>query len=362
METKPHVLLLDDEPLNLGQLEQLLGADVEFVRFVDPLAALTWCQQHRPDMCLVDYRMPGIDGLEFLRRVRHVPEFESVPIVVVTTLAEKAICREALALGAVDFITKPYPFEETRLRLRNLLALRGTAATVIDAPTVPVVPAAAHEATLREQILILRKLSRLSCSRDEETDKHLRRVAGIARLIGRALGQDEEFCTRLFLAAPMHDVGKAGIPDRILLKRDKLNAEEWEIMKSHTRIGYELLKDSQSSLMRMGAEIALTHHEKYNGRGYPNGLAGTAIPLAGRIVAVADCLDALLSVRSYKEAWSVQRALQYLWRERGKHLDPHGVDAVFKNINEILEIERRHVDETRQFAHDYDRVLPRAAP
>jgi response regulator RpfG family c-di-GMP phosphodiesterase len=151
------------------------------------------------------------------------------------------------------------------------------------------------------------------------------------------------------------------VPERILLKQGALNAEEWELMKTHTRLGWELLKDCQSPVLRLGAEIAYTHHEKYNGQGYPRGLQGEQIPLAGRIVAVADGLDALLSVRSYKDAWSVNDALGYLRKQRGEHFDPACVDVVFANVGEIMEIERRYADETRHHAHDYDRVLPRRA-
>lgn len=366
-EVKPQVLLLDDEPHNLVLLEALLRsmggpAGFEFVSFTSPLDAIGWCEGHEPDLCLVDYRMPGMTGIDFLRRARALPGYAAVPFVMITGAAEKAVRREALSHGAIDFITKPFDVDELRLRLRNLIGLRCawmSPQSRID-QIEGQVTSLSQESADREHEMIIHKLARLSCSRDEETGNHMRRVAHIARLVARACGHDASFCDMLFLAAPMHDVGKVGIPDRILLKHGKLDAAEWEVMKTHSQIGYELLRDSQSPLLRLGAEIAYAHHEKYDGSGYPRGLAGEAIPPAGRLVAVADTLDALLSVRPYKQAWRAEDAFAYLSRERGRHFDPLCVDIILKHADEVLEIERRYADEVRNFAHDHDRMLPRA--
>lgn len=196
----------------------------------------------------------------------------------------------------------------------------------------------------REHERILLKLSQLSCARDEETGNHMRRVALVAQLIARELSQSSEYCDLIFHAAPMHDVGKIGIPDRILLKPGRLSADEWEIMKTHTTLGFEMLKDSTSPLLRMGAEIAHTHHEKFNGTGYPCGLVGNQIPLAGRIVAVVDEFDALLSTRPYKKAWPLTDALGVIRRKRGGHFDPACASMLFKRLDDVVDIQKMYAD------------------
>ncbi len=193
-----------------------------------------------------------------------------------------------------------------------------------------------------EEILFM--LSRLASARDAETGNHMRRVASIAQLIARELGQSAEYGDLILQAAPMHDIGKIGIPDRILLKPGRLSVDEWEIMKTHTTIGFEMLKDSGSPLLRLGAEIAHSHHEKFDGSGYPRGLAGNQIPLAGRIVAVADEFDALLSVRPYKNAWALNDALPVIRRKRGGHFDPACASVLLEHLDEVLAIRERHAD------------------
>lgn len=193
---------------------------------------------------------------------------------------------------------------------------------------------------------ILSKLARLASARDAETGNHMQRVASIAQLIARELGQSREYGDLLLQAAPMHDIGKICIPDRILLKPGRLSVDEWEIMKTHTTLGFEMLKESSSPLLRLGAEIAYSHHEKFDGTGYPRGLAGNQIPLAGRIVAVADEFDALLSVRPYKDAWSLMDTLGVIRRKRGHHFDPACASVILKFQDEVLAIRKRHADHT----------------
>jgi response regulator RpfG family c-di-GMP phosphodiesterase len=193
-----------------------------------------------------------------------------------------------------------------------------------------------------EQTRIIGRLTHLSGYRDEETNTHMQRMARTARLIAGELGLDAHYRELLLLAAPLHDIGKVGIPDRILLKPGKLDAIEWGIMKTHARIGYELLQDSSAEVMRLGAEIAHAHHEKWNGDGYPNGLAGEAIPLAGRIVAVADVFDALLNVRHYKPAWGLDDTLKLLRGERGSHFDPACVNALLRRLDEAMDIQKQY--------------------
>jgi response regulator RpfG family c-di-GMP phosphodiesterase len=196
-----------------------------------------------------------------------------------------------------------------------------------------------------EQRLILQRLTRMSGYRDEETVDHMRRMAYISQLIAQELGLDRRVCDELLLAAPMHDIGKVGIPDRVLLKPGRLDALERDVMKNHARIGYELLKDSTSGLMQLGAEIAHTHHERWDGAGYPNGASGEAIPLSGRIVAVADVFDALINARHYKKAWALGDAIELLRHERGRHFDPACVNALLRRLDEAMDIQRQYAED-----------------
>ena len=364
----PIVLLVDDRKENLEILQRMLRGlsgieTIDTVCFIAASEALRWCRENEPDICVVDYQMPGMDGIEFLTEVRKLPHYQGIPMIMVTGSSDGEIRQRALISGANDFLTRPVNPEEFKARLGNLLTLRMSLVNPLER-----VERLAHDVELlarnaleREHEQIIFKLSQLSSSRDEETGNHMHRVAHISRLIARELGHAEHFCDMLYLAAPMHDIGKVGIPDKILLKPGKLTPEEWEIMKTHTPIGYEVLKDSSSLLLRMGADIAHSHHEKYNGQGYPLGLAGEKIPVAGRIVAVADELDALLSVRPYKQAWNLKDALEQMRRERGRHFDPDSIDVMTRHIDAVLDIQRKFPDETATPAGDVRQLRHGAA-
>ncbi len=348
----PTVLLLDDSRENLVVLQRMLkglpGMDaINTVCFSTGQEALAWCHANDPDICVVDYNMPGMDGIEFLVEIRKLPRFNGVPVVMVTGSSDSKVRQSALANGVNDFLTRPVDPDEFRARLGNLLMLRMSLVNPLDRVErlAHDVELLARQALEREHEQIIFKLSQISTSRDEETGNHMHRVAHISRLIAQELGHDAPFCDMIYLAAPMHDIGKVGIPDKILLKPGRLTPEEWEVMKTHTTIGYDVLKDSSSSLLRMGADIAHSHHEKYNGQGYPQGLVGEKIPVVGRIVAVADELDALLSVRPYKQAWNLKDALEHLHQERGRHFDPGCIDIMLRHIDTILDIQRQFADE-----------------
>jgi len=348
----PTILLLDDSKENLEVLQRMLKGlpgmeTVTTLCFSAGEQALVWCRANEPDICVVDYNMPGMDGIEFLIEVRKLPRFKGIPMVMVTGSSDSDIRQRALASGANDFLTRPVDPDEFRARLGNLLTLRMSLVSPLDRVErlAHDVELLARQALEREHEQIIFKLSQISTSRDEETGNHMHRVAHISRLIAQELGRGAQFCDMIYLAAPMHDIGKVGIPDKILLKPGKLTPEEWEAMKTHTTIGYDVLKDSSSSLLRMGADIAHSHHEKYNGQGYPLGLMGEKIPMVGRIVAVADELDALLSVRPYKQAWNFKDALEHLHRERGRHFDPGCIDVMLRHIDTILDIQKKFADE-----------------
>lgn len=347
----PIILLLDDSRESHVLLPRMLKGlpgmeSIQTVCFTSGGEALRWCREHEPDLCVVDYNMPGMDGITFMAEARKLPQFGSVPMVMITGATDPDLRRRALMNGANDFLTRPVDTEEFKARVYSLLSLRMSMVNPLNR-----VERLAHDVELlerqtleREHEQIIFKLSQISTSRDEETGNHMHRVAHISRLIAKELGHDDTCCDMLYLAAPMHDIGKVGIPDKILLKPGKLAPDEWEIMKTHTTIGYNVLKDSSSLLLRMGADIAHSHHEKYNGRGYPQGLAGEAIPMVGRIVAVADELDALLSVRPYKKAWNLKDALDRMRRERGQHFDPACIDVMLRQIDTILDIQKKFAD------------------
>jgi response regulator RpfG family c-di-GMP phosphodiesterase len=344
------ILMLDDEEVNVTLMQETLRRHlpgVEVVGFTDPHEALAWCALHEPDLCLVDFKMPQMSGVEFTLRARRQPNFQGIPVVMITGMTAGDVRRSALDNGVTEFLHKPINPEEVVVRCRNLLALRSS----LQARTKDVTWLASDMASLpremlmREQETIIQRLCHLSKARDEETGSHMHRMAAISQLIARELGCDTEFCDRILLAAPMHDIGKVGIPDRILLKPGKLDAEEWKVMQSHAGIGYEVLKDSDSPILMMGAEIAHAHHEKFNGEGYPNRIKGENISLVGRIVAVADVFDALVNKRHYKPAWDFGDAFALLRRESGQHFDPACVSALLRRIDGVMDIHQTFTEE-----------------
>ncbi len=342
----PTVLIIDDQFTSRKILEQLvatLNEHLEIKSFADPVTALEWAKTHVSDLVLTDYKMPNMDGVEFTWRFREL--HPDTPLVMVTALEEKEIRYQALEAGATDFLTKPVDHNECRARCRNLLLLSHHQRLIKNrAQLLEIkVSEATREIIIREQETLLR-LAKAGEYRDEETGNHVLRMAKFARSMAERIGLPESDCHVIEVAAPMHDIGKIGIPDGILLKPGKLDTEEIQIMRTHTRIGYEILKDSPSKYLQMGAVIALGHHERYDGTGYPSRLRGYEIPLEARIVAVADVFDALTSVRPYKKAWSIQEALNYLDAERGKHFDPDCIDAFHAQFKKILAIREKFLD------------------
>ena len=342
------VLIIDDSDINLTLIKALvlkLG-ECAPVLFDNPLRALDWCRAHVPDLVIVDYMMPDMDGLKFISAFRALHGRNEIPVLMVTANDQKEVRYEALLGGANDFLTKPIDRVEFSARSRNMLSLRMGQKFLADraAHLAALVSEQTQEIRNREQERIFR-MSRAAEFRDPETGAHIQRMAYYSQIIAKGLGLDEKIQKLILEAAPMHDVGKIGIPDYILLKPGKLTFEEFEVMKGHAKLGHELLKDSGSETLRAGAEIAISHHEKYDGSGYPFGLVGTKIPLFGRIVAVADVFDALTSERPYKKAWPLADARKFLEDGRGAHFDPMCVEAFLAGWDEALEIRQRFQDE-----------------
>ena len=341
------VLIIDDNDINLALIKALvlkLG-ECSPILFDNPLRALAWCKENVPDVVIVDYMMPDLDGLQFINAFRALHGRDEIPVLMVTANDQKDVRYEALMGGANDFLNKPIDRVEFSARVKNMLSLRTGQKYLADRAVhlAALVDEQTHEIREREKELIFR-LSRAAEFRDPETGAHIQRMAHYSHLIARQLKLGPKVEKLILEAAPMHDVGKIGIPDYILLKPGKLTHEEFELMKGHARLGYELLKDSASEVLQAGAEIAFSHHEKFDGSGYPQGLKGEAIPLLGRIVAVADVFDALTSERPYKRAWSLDDARRFLEEGRGAHFDATCVDALLSAWDEVYDIQQRFQD------------------
>ena len=341
------VAIVDDSEINLTLLSALVKklGECEPLLFQKPETGLEWCSKNRPELVIVDYMMPGMDGIEFITLLRRVATPEDLPILMITANDDRDVRYRALQIGATDFLTKPVDRVEFSARVRNMLALGVSRRKLADkaswlADEVRRATAAIHE---REHELLFR-MSRAAEFRDPETGAHIQRMANYSRLIAERLGLSQADQQLILQAAPMHDVGKIGIPDFILLKPAALNPEELAVMKTHSALGFELLKGSESIVLQAAASIAVSHHEKFDGSGYPYGTKGENIPLFGRIVAVADVFDALTSERPYKKPWPADRAREYLSEGRGMHFDPACVVAFLARWDEALTVYAEYQD------------------
>jgi putative two-component system response regulator len=339
------IIIVDDELVSVTMLTRLVEKlpNCHGRGFTEAVTALAWCNQNDPDLVIVDYMMPELNGIDFARRLRALQHLTDTPLLMVTANADREVRNAALQNGINDFLQKPFDFVELQARVSNMLALRASQKKLANRALLLAeeVREATREIRLRE-IETLTCLGRASEQRDPETHEHIMRMSNYSRLIAQRLGFTEAECDLMLLAAPMHDIGKVGTPDGILLKPGRLTQDEWKVMKRHTVIGHDILASSSSPILRAAAQIALAHHEKFDGSGYPQGLAGTAIPIYGRIVAVADVFDALTSERPYKPAWDIERAGDYIRQGAGAHFDPACVEAFFDEWQAVLKIRARY--------------------
>jgi cyclic di-GMP phosphodiesterase len=342
-----NILVVDDEAANVRLLEKLLAVNgyTNIVSTQDPLQVVSLYQQNESDLILLDINMPELDGFGVMEQLNQLQNTNLPPILVLTAQHMQSFRQRALDNGARDYVTKPFEMDELLSRVRNLLEVQMAHKYM------------RHQNNILEQkvqkrteeihstrLQVVRRLGRASEYRDNETGLHIIRMSKISVVLARAYGLDEEQCDLLLNAAPMHDVGKIGIADHILLKPGKFEPEEWEIMQTHVQIGADILSGDDSMLMRMAYDIALTHHEKYNGNGYPNKLVGENIPLVGRITAIADVFDALTSERPYKKIWPVEKAVALIKEESGEHFDPKLVELFLQNIAEIVAIKEQYAE------------------
>jgi len=319
--------LVDDEATNLQVLRHILQDDYRLLFAKSGAKALELAFAEAPDLVLLDVMMPGMTGLEVCRTLKGEPSTARIPVVFVTALADIDDEANGFEAGAVDYITKPVSPPIVKARVRTHLSL-------------------VHVETLRQTRLeIVQRLGLAAEYKDNETGLHVIRMSHYSQVLARAAGYSEAQAEELLHAAPMHDVGKIGIPDAILRKRGALDEDEWTVMRSHVLIGAKIIGEHPSGLLRTAQRIALAHHEKWDGSGYPHGLAGEAIPLEARIVAIADVFDALTSVRPYKAAWTVEDALDLVRRESGRHFDPRLVELFLECLPEVLAIKARWPEE-----------------
>ena len=322
-DQRPRLLLVDDEPTNLQVLRHVLQADYRLLFATDGARALQVAREQLPQLILLDIMMPGMDGYAVCRALKADAATASIPVIFITALNDSQDETAGFDVGGVDYLTKPVSPPVVRARVRTHLSL-------------------VRMDELREtRLQIVQRLGRAAEYKDNETGLHVIRMSHFSQLLALAAGCSPAWAEDLLNAAPMHDVGKIGIPDAVLRKPGPLDADEWATMRRHPEIGAEIIGEHPSGVLQLAREIALAHHEKWDGSGYPRGLAGEAIPLSARIVAIADVFDALTTRRPYKEPWPVQDALDHIAAQAGKHFDPALVALFAPLLPQLLEIRAR---------------------
>jgi putative two-component system response regulator len=341
------ILIVDDQMTNILLLESILqNAGYTNVQSTqDPTQVVSLVKDLNPALICLDIRMPKINGFQVMGQLKIIQNGPITPILVLTSEEDRETRLRALESGAKDFLRKPFDKIEVLMRIRNLLESSLLNRTIsMQNETLEDTVRVRTQELKDTQLEIVHRLAQAAEHRDNETGSHIVRMSHYALVLGRACGMNEEECDNLFHATPMHDVGKLGIPDKILLKPGKLDADEWETMKQHTVIGAQLLSNSQSPILQLGELIALTHHEKWDGSGYPNHLTGADIPLVGRICALADVFDALSSKRCYKDPWPLEKTLAEIRSLSGIQFDPRLVEMFDELLPVILDIQRTHTD------------------
>jgi putative two-component system response regulator len=337
------VLAVDDAFSSLQGYQRILKQldGVEVIPYTTSRAALMFAENNPVDLLVTEYELTEPNGLQFVESFRRIPDKVEVPVIMISGANENDIRNRVLDEEVDDFLQKPADPVQFLARARSLLKLRSRDLELAERAEslAETVRRATADILLAEEETIFR-LTRAAEYRDKETKNHIVRMGHYSRLLAARIGRPTSEQELIFLAAPMHDMGKVAIPDSILLKEGKLTPTEWEIMKSHARAGYEILKESDSPVIKMGAEIALAHHEKWDGSGYPNGLKAKDIPLTGRICALADVFDALVSTRPYKKAWPLSDVLETLKKGKGQHFDPTLVDEFLQIIPDVQKVRK----------------------
>jgi putative two-component system response regulator len=359
MDMKVKILVVDDEDRNLRLMKLLLtsfGYDV--LTASNGEEALEMVHDIPPDVILLDIMMPKMDGFEVAKQLKREEETKIIPIVMVTALNGVEDRVKALEAGADDFLNKPVDKTELRARVQSLVKVKAYNDHMQNYQKELEAEVAKRTIQLRQALKKLKEVSlesifhlcRAAEYKDENTGDHIKRMSHYASAVARKMGLNKQTVEDLLYTAPMHDAGKIGIPDHILLKPSKLNNKEWETMKQHTIVGAQILAGSGAKFIKLAEIIALTHHERWDGSGYPKGLKGSKIPLIGRIAAIADVFDALTSKRPYRmKPFSLEEAFNYIKEGRGRHFDPKVVDAFFATKNEIVLIKENIETNIKKF-------------
>ncbi|ETJ46320.1 two-component system response regulator [Pseudoalteromonas agarivorans] len=324
---KPRILIVDDEPANLKVMREVLGNQYRMSFAKSGAAALALLEKEQPKLILLDIMMPDMNGFEVCEILKSTPALSHIPIIFVTALGDESDEFKGFELGAVDYITKPISPAIVRARVKTHLSL------------------VQAEQLKQAHVDLVHRLGRAAEYKDTDTGEHIARMSQYSKLLALEFGMGEQQAELLRQAAPMHDVGKIGIPDAILLKPGRLTPEEFDHMKQHAAIGAQILANSSSPLLQLAHKLAIEHHEKWDGSGYPNGLKGEQISVEGRIVAIADVFDALTSKRPYKEAWGVEEALEHMQAQAGKHFDPHLINLFVNKLDAIIAIKNAYQEQ-----------------
>ncbi len=325
---KPTLLIVDDEPVNLRVLKRLLESEYQLVFAKNGEEAIKLAETRLPNLILLDVMMPGLTGFEVCRHLKQQSNTKHIPIIFVTALNDEHDEAEGFDAGAVDYITKPISPAIVKVRVKTHLSL------------------VQADELLNSRLQVVQRLGKAAEYKDNETGMHVMRMSHFAKELALAYGLTAKQAEILLHAAPMHDIGKIGIADSIMLKPGKLTDEEFSTMKKHPEIGAEIIGDcGDSLLLQVAKSVSLTHHEKWDGTGYPRGLAGEDIPIEGRICAIADVFDALTSKRPYKEAWTIDETVDFLKSQKGKHFEPRLVDLMIEILPRVLEIRAAFKDE-----------------
>lgn len=347
--THLRILICDDSITNVLILSKLMESEGYYhhTNLTDPTQVLPAMMENNFDLLLLDIEMPKMNGFEVMQRINESTVAQQlVPILVLTGKQGNDVRNKALQLGAQDFINKPFDQTEVMLRVKNLLRVR--AAYLAQQNIAKEMERKVKERTSEldnATDTLINILARVGEMRDNDTGKHVIRVGKYARLLSEAYGLPTDICYLIEKAAPLHDIGKIGIPDHILLKNGKLTDAEWDKMREHAEMGADLLSDHNSLLIQLAASIALSHHEHWDGSGYPSQLKADSIPIEGRITAISDVFDALTSERPYKKAWSIEEAIEYIKNKTGTQFDPRLVELFIENISKIIAIREYYKDD-----------------